>query len=255
MPTTDTTYPHGPNGQPIHVDELVTATFRAERAFTEAEPGVKLEFVDDAELLGMLANDGPSQRAAIAELYARYSRYLNTVASSAARRLDSHELADVVTDSLLAASAWVRRQPLGHSISEQFTPADGSPGHHCVRPWLAAIVRRVAVARAKELARSPLRSLDHDVATPEVSDEEVEPPPSPRGLALESHLARLKPGHRAALLESMNWYEPDSSRFATGRGDSQRIAAELGVSTDALRQWRWRTLKQLREAMESVASA
>lgn len=255
MPTTDTTHPHGPNGQPVPVDELVSATFRAERAFTASEPTAKMEFVDDAELLGMLAIDGPSQRAAIAELYARYSRYLNTVAARAARRLDPHELADVVTDSLLAASAWVRRQSLGRSICEQFTPADGRPGHHCVRPWLSAIVRRVAIARARELARSPLQALDYDVAAPESTTEESEPPPSPRRLELEARLARLKPTHRSALLESMHWYEPGSSQFAMARGESQRLATELGVSADALRQWRWRALKQLRESMATSTHA
>jgi DNA-directed RNA polymerase specialized sigma24 family protein len=255
MPTTDTTHPHGPNGQPVPVDELVSATFRAERAFTATEPTVKMEFVDDAELLGMLASDGPSQRAAIAELYARYSSYLNTVAARAARKLDPHELADVVTDSLLAASAWVRRQSPAISICEQFTPADGGPGHHCVRPWLSAIVRRVAVARARALARSPLQALDYDVAAPDETAEESEPPPSPRMLELELRLAHLRPKVRSALLESMPWYEPGSSQFAMARGESQRLAEELGVSADVVRQWRWRALRQLRASMVSCASA
>lgn len=74
-------------------------------------------------------------------------------------------------------------------------------------------------------------------------------------LELEVRLAHLRPKVRSALLESMHWYEPGSSQFAMARGESQRLAEELGVSADVVRQWRWRALRQLRAAMVSCTSA
>lgn len=199
----------------------------------------------DQVLVGMLAGGRVSQQVALSELYARHSRYLAAVAAHAARRLHSHDVADIVTDSLLAVGSWASRRT-ATSVEHRFCAETPEDATRAVRGWLSAIVVRRAREAARERRCSSMQELRSDVESRRELNRDVDEPPSPRVLALQTALRALSTLEREALLASLPWYDAGVQEFTIPRDEALRVASSVGATPEALRQRRCRAKKNLR---------
>ena len=233
-------------------DEFALASFSSSLRQFEPEPPERVSILSDAELLGQLAQTSDEQRYALSELYTRHGRYVFTVAARTTHTLDREQVADVVTDTLLAASNWARRQPSARAIVARFSPSDREVARRKVLGWLSVIARRIAIEHAQ--AHAPVQSLEFDVPASSDDSDAGEPPPSPRLRALSEAMSALNPEQRDAIRDSLPWYEPTTHEFAVPRGEAERMASALGISVEVLRQRRHRALKRLHSLLDSMSA-
>ena len=113
--------------------------------------------------------------------------------------------------------------------------------------FLAAVARRLA--RHRFSARARRRELpcgDVDIEQVAVSPgEDAKPQPTAERSTIEATLELLTLDEAEALRVSLPWYEVETGEFAFPRGEAAKVAASLGITVDALRQRRHRSLRRL----------
>jgi len=185
-------------------------------------------------------------REAWAELYRRHSRYVAVVASRALRERgrDDDAVRDVVVDAFQAVFDWTARQRSGDDLASRFDGHDSDVARRKALGFLAIVTRRLAARRLADRARSP-REFLHASLEDSASEELSDPPPRTEFSKLEAILALLGSEEAEALRASLPWYRPETGEFAFPRGEAARVAASLGITPEALRQRRFRSLRRL----------
>jgi DNA-directed RNA polymerase specialized sigma24 family protein len=191
-------------------------------------------------------------RDAWQELHGRHSRYVAAVVRRALgeRARDEDLVFDVVGDAFHAVFHWTGRQETRGDVAGRFEAHDADSTRRRVLGFLAVVARRLATRSFAGHGRAPHETLcaDFDLtAAPE--REDTEPPPAHELDKLEAVLELLSSEEAEALRVSLPWYQPETHEFAFPRGEAARVAASLGISTDALRQRRSRSLRRLQSIL------
>jgi len=210
---------------------------------------------NEAQLLGVMSmqhSDADSARDAWDEMYRRHSRYVAAVVARAfgERVRDADTLADIVSDAFRTVFDWAGRHGSGEHLAERFAAPDRDAVRRRVLGFHAVVARRLAAHRFAAEGRGPREFLDSDLEkTASATDEEAEPPPATEHSKLDQVLALLSSDEAEALRVSLPWYQPETGEFSFPRGEAARVAASLGITPDALRQRRCRSLKRLQSLL------
>ncbi len=238
--------------------ELAEATIPSLPAQDAARAGSAerpLVHCTEAELLGVMALqelDADAARDAWSELYSRHSRYVAKVASRALgeRARDADAVADFVHDAFHSVFDWAGRQPKEVDIAGRFEAPDRDVVRSKVLAFLATVTRRLVAHSFEGRYRAPRElltdGLDEMTAG---TDEDAEPPPTTEHSRLDDVLELLSSDEAEALRVSLPWYQPETGEFAFPRGEAARVAASLGITPEALRQRRCRSLKRLQSLL------
>lgn len=206
----------------------------------------------EAELLGLMSTqhtNPTAARDAWGEMYLRHVRYLFLLVSRSYGDTlgGADQVSDVVVDAFQAAYDWAGRQSSPEDVEARFHDPDGDRIRRRVLGWLTVIARRLAARRITTHSEGSVQL--HEQFASEVSDGE--PPSTNLRTLLARALEKLSPEEIEALRASMPWYEPETGEFAFPRGEAHRIASSLGLTADALRQRRHRTLKRLESLLRT----
>lgn len=204
--------------------------------------------------MSMQRFDPSSARDAWEELYRRHSRYVAAVVVRAFRERarDDDALSDIVSDAFRTMFDWAGRHASGEDLACRFDAPDPEGIRRRVVGFLAVVARRLAVRRFAAQARRPGEFLTSDIeGTAAAPDEEAEPASSTGHSKLDQVLELLSSDEAEALRVSLPWYQVETGEFAFPRGESARVAASLGITPDALRQRRCRSLKRLQSLLRS----
>jgi len=234
--------------------ELADETFAtlppatASRAAT-TEQAPPLRHCTEAELLSLMSMQqvAPEEaRDAWAELYRRHSRYVAAVASRALRERgrDDDAVFDLVGDAFQTVFDWTARKRSADDLAGRFDADDAETARRKALGLLAAVTRRLAARRLSNGARAP-REVSHAALEEAAAEEKSEPPPGAEHSKLEAVLALLSSDEAEALRVSLPWYSADTGEFTFPRGEAARIAASLGITPEALRQRRSRSIRRL----------
>lgn len=215
------------------------------------------EFGDrtEAELLGLMSMqrlDPTAARAAWSEMYLRHSRYVATVVARAFgdRVRDTDTLSDIVSDAFRTVFDWAGRHGSDEVLADRFAAPDHDAVRRRVLGFHAVVARRLAAHKFAAQGRGPREFLDSDIEkTAAARDEEAEPPPAAEHSRLDQVLALLSSDEAEALRVSLPWYQPETGEFFFPRGEAARVAASLGITPEALRQRRCRSLKHLQSLL------
>jgi hypothetical protein len=185
-------------------------------------------------------------RGAWAELYRRHARYVAVVASRALRERgrDDDAVFDLVGDAFRTVFDWTARQREGADLASRFDANDPETARRKVLGFLAVVTRRLAARRLSNGARTP-REVPHADLEEIAAEEQAEPPSVAEHSKLEAVLALLSSDEAEALRVSLPWYSADTGEFAFPRGEAARIAGSLGITPEALRQRRSRSIRRL----------
>lgn len=213
--------------------------------------------ISDAELLAQSCHQTTRPqlaRAAWEHLYRRHARYVFVVVRNAFNN-DIHEpdeITGLVDDVFRVACQWAARQQDPATIRSKFHDSDPTAITRRVQGWLSVIARRLATEHRKRTqAQRREIHLSNSLAAPDTQDD-AEPPPINPASAVHDALAALQPGLRLALELSLPWYDPSRQQFDVPRGEATRIASQLGITPNALRQRRHRSLKCLRNSLRAL---
>ena len=205
----------------------------------------------EAELLGVMALqelDADAARDAWSELYSRHSRYVAKVASRALgeRARDADAVADFVHDAFHSVFDWAGRQPKEVDLAGRFEAPDRDVVRSRVLAFLATVTRRLVAHSFEGRYRAPREFLSDGLDEMSAGTaEDAEPPPATEHSRLDDVLELLSSDEAEALRVSLPWYQPETGEFAFPRGEAARVAATLGITPEALRQRRCRSLKRL----------
>ncbi len=232
--------------------ELSQATFAARADSSSQE--CSDDFLDEAELLGVMSRqqDNPeAARDAWGELYRRHARYVSV--SVARGYSDSiggaSAVSDVVVDAFQAAFKWAADQQRREEVLARFHTPDRDITRRRVLGWLTVIARRLALHRVAQSSGHPAEHYSYNFDSCPDADEDSEPPPSAHRTQLRDALVQLQREEREALQLSLQWYDPDLGEFCFPRGEAARVAASLGITPDNFRQRRHRSLKRLQSLL------
>jgi DNA-directed RNA polymerase specialized sigma24 family protein len=208
--------------------------------------------LSEGELLGLMSADrqDPSgARAAWGEMYRRHSRYVSAVVARMLgdRARDSEVVPDIVGDAFQTLFDWAGKHGSTEDIAQRFGAPDDESVRWNVLGFLAAVARRLAQHRFSARARRRQEFLggDADVEQAVAVHGEDAGPPRTEGPKLEEILDLLGLDEAEALRLSLPWYEVETGEFAFPRGEAARVAASLGITPEALRQRRHRSLRHL----------
>lgn len=205
----------------------------------------------EAELLGVMALqalDADAARDAWSELYCRHSRYVAKVAARALgeRARDADTVADLVNDAFQSVFDWAGRQSRDTDLAERFAASDRDVIRSKVLSFLATVTRRLVAHTFAAQRRAPREFLHDDIDQMSAgAGEDTEPPPATERSRLDAVLELLSSDEAEALRVSLPWYQPETGEFAFPRGEAARVAASLGITPEALRQRRSRSLRRL----------
>ena len=210
------------------------------------DPRGKLACFSESALLGLMANQDTEPtfaRDAWDELYRRHCRCIfQLVARNYGQQLGGEDgISDVVVDTFHAAFDWATRQASPESVVARFEDVNLGSVRRKVLGWLCVIARRIAAHRITSNRHNHLEL--RDVTSSEVDDQE--PPSTALRDSLQSALQKLSPTELEALRVSLPWYQVETGQFAFSRGEAAAIASSLGITADALRQRRHRSLERL----------
>jgi DNA-directed RNA polymerase specialized sigma24 family protein len=220
---------------------------------------MSLAACSEAELLALMARQataGDLARSAWGELFVRHRRYLYMIAArSYGSFLGEDGTTDLVVDTFRRAFEWAGRQLNPDMVVVQFTGGSPDGTRRRVLGWLGAIAERLFRDRFRDHA---LEAEKHDQFTAEwLSRQDAEPETADSAplAALRDALATLSLADAAALQVSLPWYDPATRAFAVPRGEAARIAALLGITTEALRQRRHRAIQRLEVHLHAAGIA
>lgn len=235
--------------------EAAISTLPAQHAGRAGSAERPLVHCTEAELLGVMALqefDADSARDAWSELYCRHSRYVAKVAARALgeRARDADAVADFVHDAFHSVFDWAGRQPKDIDLVERFDAPDRDVVRNRVLAFLATVTRRLVAHSFDGRSRAP-REFAHDGIDQMFAgtDEDTEPPAATEHSPLDEILELLGSDEAEALRVSLPWYQPETGEFAFPRGEAARVAASLGITPEALRQRRCRSLKRLQSLL------
>ena len=209
----------------------------------------------EAELLALMSMqriDADVARAAWSEMYRRHSRYVAAVVTRAfgERTRDADALSDIVSDAFRTVFDWAGRHGYGEDLVERFAAHDRDGVRSRVLGFHAVVARRLAARRLAIHSRGPREFTHGDIEQVASADEEdAEPPPATERSKLEAVLELLSSDEAEALRVSLPWYQVETGEFSFPRGEAARVAASLGITPDALRQRRCRSLKRLQSLL------
>lgn len=190
-------------------------------------------------------------RDAWAEMYRRHSRYVTVVIVRAFgdRARDADVASDIVTDTFRTAFDWTGRQSPGEDLTSRFSASDRDAVRRKVLGFLAVVAKRLARRFATE-AKGRLEFLRSDPEATDPSTDEGTETPEP---SLTDKMLDLLTFEEAEVLRvSLPWYEPQTGEFAPPRDEAARIASTLGITPDALRQRRHRSLQKLATLLQDA---
>ena len=208
----------------------------------------------EAELLAVMSMqhfDPSAARAAWSEMYHRHSRYVAAVVTRAfgERVRDADALSDIVGDAFRTVFDWAGRHGSGENLAERFAAHDRDGVRSKVLGFHAVIARRLAARRFTAHSRRPREFTHSDIEQVASADEDTEPPPATERSKLEVVLELLSSEEAEALRVSLPWYQPETGEFSFPRGEAARVAASLGITPEALRQRRSRSLRRLQKLL------
>ena len=220
-------------------------------ATATAQPAQALSHCSEADLLGLMSMqriEPESARDAWEELYSRHARYVYAVVRRTLGKeaRDEDLVYDLVSDTFRTLLDWTVRNERAGDVAERFERHDPDASRRRVLGFAAVVARRLALRSLAAHAHAPRALSDADigeVTAPEL--EEAEPPPAREHSKLDEVLQLLSSDEAEALRVSLPWYQPEAGEFAFPRGEAARVAASLGITTDALRQRRSRSLRRL----------
>jgi len=203
------------------------------------------------ELMSMQHFEPEAARDAWEELYRRHSRYVAAVVSRALgeRARDDDAVFDLVGDAFRTLFDWSARHR-SEDLADRFEAYDPDMARRRVLGFLAVVARRMSARQFASTARGHrefLRADFDNAAAPQ--DEEADPPPAVEHSKLEDVLALLSSDEAEALRVSLPWYQVETGEFAFPRGEAARVAASLGITPEALRQRRSRSLRRLQSIL------
>lgn len=213
----------------------------------------------DAELLGLMgshATDLVRARAAWEELFQRHRRYLYTVVWRAhGWRLGEDGTADLVVDTFVRARDWATRHAASGDVVLRFTGSTDAETRLKVRAWLGAIAKRRFQDLCREVSTDKTRHDEYIQEWLARLEPEEEPSDHPLASAMRDALSSLPPSDAEALRVSLPWYDPTAGAFMVPQREAARMAALLGISTDALRQRRHRAIQRLEAQLRATNAA
>jgi hypothetical protein len=231
----------------------------AGQRLTPLPAGLKNELGDrtEAELLGLMSMqhlDPDPARDAWAEMYRRHSRYVAAVVTRAfgERTRDADVLSDIVSDAFRTVFDWAGRHGSGEDLTDRFAAPDRDAIRRKVLGFHAVVARRLATRSFAVHDRGPREFTHSDIEqVASASEEDAEPPPATERSKLDAVLELLSSDEAEALRVSLPWYQPETGEFAFPRGEAAKVAATLGITPEALRQRRYRSLKRLHSLLRS----
>jgi DNA-directed RNA polymerase specialized sigma24 family protein len=217
---------------------------------------MNLTETDEAELLALMATQeatGEQARAAWGELYVRHRRYVYVVVSRAyGSFLGEHGTVDLVCDTFRRAYEWAGRQESAEGVRASFSTETPDSTRRLVLGWLGAIAEGLFRDRYRqEAAERKKRDLYVDDWKLSQDHEEECDHPVPQE-CLAAALAALSPVEAEALRVSLPWYDLETRSFAVPRGEAARLAEQLGITPEALRQRRHRAIKRIEERLRNA---
>jgi hypothetical protein len=219
------------------------------------EGGQYLDDRSEAELLGLMSMqrlEPDAARDAWAEMYRRHSRYVASVVARAfpQRARDADTLSDIVSDAFRTVFDWAGRHRSGEALAERFAATDRDGVRRKVLGFHAVVARRLAMRRFAVQGRGPREFTHGDIEqVASATEEDYEPPPATKVSKLEALLELLSSDEAEALRVSLPWYQPETGEFSFPRGEAARVAESLGITPEALRQRRSRSLKRLQSLL------
>jgi hypothetical protein len=219
------------------------------------ESGADLFDRSEAELLGMMSRqhfDPTLARDAWSEMYRRHARYVAAVVSRAFGEFarDEDALADIVSDAFRAVFDWAGKRGSGEPMAERFAASDRDGVRSKVLGFHAVVARNIAARKVAVHTRGPREFTHGDIEqVASAAEENTEPPPATERSKLDAVLELLSSEEAEALRVSLPWYQVESGEFSFPRGEAARVAASLGISPEALRQRRSRSLRRLQSLL------
>jgi len=214
-----------------------------------------LTTVGEADLLGTMARQATAREEALAawgELFTRHRRYLFVVVSRAyGSFLGEEGVVDLVSDTFRRAYDWAGRQGDASAVHDRFTAPDPDSTRRLVLGWLGAIAEGLFRDRFRERVRESARLEQYTEDWNAAREAPEGPHHSSAHQALQEALATLSPSEADALRISLPWYDIDTRSFNVPKGEAVRLAEQLGITPDALRQRRHRAIKRLEAHMQA----
>jgi DNA-directed RNA polymerase specialized sigma24 family protein len=219
-----------------------------------SSPEPLLGHCTEAELLGLMSlqdSEPLAARDAWSEMYRRHSRYVAAVVARSFGECarDADALSDVVNDVFRTVFDWAGRQGAVESVAERFAAPHADGSRRKVLGFHAVVARRLAARKFAVHGRRPREFTHADIDQVPATSEDTEPPPTTQHLKLEAVLELLSSDEAEALRVSLPWYQVETGEFSFPRGEAARVAASLGITPEALRQRRSRSLKHLQSLL------
>ncbi|MFN0008771.1 MAG: RNA polymerase sigma factor [Planctomycetota bacterium] len=210
----------------------------------------------EAELLAAMAtqeDDGKEARAAWGELFERHRKYLYAVVSRAyGSFLGEDGTVDLVSDTFRRAFEWAGRQNSSDEVRARFAEGDSDSTRRKVLGWLGAIAQQLFRDRYRDEKQEEGELVLFFEQWKQAEEHPAGISDSPLLRDLHVALETLTLPEAEAVRASLPWYDLQSQTFLFPRGEATRLAAELGTTTEALRQRRHRGIQRIEDHLREA---